>query len=408
MLKSLYSISMKRIFIVCCILTLPLQSFAQKKAVQKGITKLTEKEAASAAARAGTGLLEKELLQQFTQAETNFYADELQEMARQYTLQHPNRNLRTAPLRKHRLTEKEQASWRYRKEKQINYGFVDKNKLVQDIVDKKIPLPAGLNTLRQLQARIGRQDLYALFMMKSYLKHFKIISQHQKYFFERVGQLNSPKLEEEVVKRVAFLMRHEPQFQLAQPVIFSNITSIYYTRDIARLTPENFSADDLVLAAETVYGDQFTLGAFTALPSYTRVSINGRAEPVFLFRQLDHLSELYRFLVTGEQPQPMEILFDYDKHSLFLYNQAHTRWLRVTPHEFGDPTDLHVHLNQLHTWELTLPGGITKQEKMLEILEIPLAPAPAQNMQGLYRLFITQPLKVLRQDPSVISLRSAK
>lgn len=396
---------MKRIFILCCLLILPLQSFAQKKPLQKGVRKLAQKEA-SAGARAGAELFEKEFLQQLTQAETDFYTDELQEMARQYTLQHQNRRLRAEPHRKHRLTEKEQASWLHRKEKQVNYGFVDKNKLIQDIVDKKISLLSGLNALRQLQTRIGRQDLYALFMMKSYLKYFKILSQHQKYFFERVGQLNSPKLEEEVARRVEFLMRYEPQFKMSQPVIFSNITSIYYTKDIAGLTPENFDADALVLATETIYGHQLTVGAFTALPSYTKIPIDGRMEFVFQFRHLDRLAELYRFLVTGGQPQPMEMLFDYDRRSLFIYNQAHTRWLRVTPHEFGDPMDLHVHLNQLHTWELMLPGGVSKQEKMVEILEIPLAHASTQNIKELYWMFITQPLKVFRQDPLVTPLRT--
>lgn len=391
---------MKNTFIILCTICLSLPAVAQnlpKKLVQRG---------SRTAAKSSTRFLEKTLAKEINEAQTA-YADELKKAAHMYPLRSTNRQMRKqSPNTKYKLSKQDKGPWLYKKLCPPSYGFWDKNAAVQIIVDKAPNLAKGLAAIRQMQQQLGEQDFYALFMMKWYIKYFDYAAMHQRHFFEHIANLHNRELEDRVARRIDFLLKHEPQFRQIHNISQPRSVRICYTEDVFQITPKNFDESKLLLARESSYEiDTFLPPAFNLTP-FSKVNIGGLSERVYHFNKIKHLVTLYRFLMGDLPHQPLQVLDDAQRGTLFIYNAFHTRWIRVSPHEYTDPASLHLHLNQIEPWKITLGNGTVIEENMVEVLTIPLYPAPGKSPDYLYNAFIDTPLKELRKDPAVSAYKT--
>ncbi len=186
-----------------------------------------------------------------------------------------------------------------------------------------------------------------------------------------------------------------------------------YTKDIALLSPQTFQPKDLVLSFEQKMkpGQGHTL--ITQLGGNSRFTAKGETYPVYHYDgPPEYLAQLYLYLINGkETTRPVTAVWDPETRSLAMYNHDKTRWLRITPHEYANPRNLHIHLNETRPVQISLPGGNKIQEQVNFNLFIPLSrPAGLRNKNSedyLYRIMITTPLGVLKKTRHVTLIKQS-
>lgn len=242
-----------------------------------------------------------------------------------------------------------------------------------------------------------------------YKQNFPMLTPHLKEFFKKIERLDDYRLQMRVLKRMSFISQNKDQFRAYfSPNIPKSGLRLRYTKDISQLTPENYSPKNLVLSFER----KMNPGQFNA--SIRHVKVNSRfpvgktkSFPVYQYNgPLEFIPNLYLYLINGNHPKNrMTLVFDKENRSLAIYNEDRSLWLRITPHEYADPSKLHLHLNETRTAQLKDAYGRVSNETVNYNLYIPLArPAtlPAhQQQEYLYEMLILKPLRYFQGNDHV-------
>lgn len=279
---------------------------------------------------------------------------------------------------------------------------------IKQILNGKVNPVKVLPTIQQLQKLYPGYSFFPAFASVYYQKHFILLTPHLENLFQKVADFHNPKLERELIKRMAFLVRHKEEFQEA---VFPDINPygvrLRYIANISQLTPETFDSKNLILSFEQKMHPRLQTFPIGHIHSGSKFSAGNK---YYLIRQyagpLDYLPQLYSYLLNGDNPDQAIIVFlDQKNKSAAIYNKAKTVWIRISEHEYADPDRLHIHLNEIKTVDLVSDSGETISEKVNFNLSISFATPknlPAHNRNDfLYREMILKPVSSLQQNPNV-------
>lgn len=290
-------------------------------------------------------------------------------------------------------------------------GHIQKSFLHQRLLDisklllarHSCPIDA-LHALWQAESQNPNLPFFAVFATLFYKQHFISYTPHLRDFFVQAARLKSHALEEKIIKRIHFLGTHRQLFrERLAPHVPQMGLRLRYTKDIALLSPNTFQPEDLVLSFEQQMrpGQPHTL--ITHIRGNSAFAVQGETYPVYHYDgPPQYLAQLYLYLINGENAaSPVTAVWDPETRSLAMYNHDKTRWLRITPHEYANPRNLHIHLNETRTLQMALPNGKPFQERVNFNLFIPLGrPATLRNKNHedyMYRMMVTTPLALLKK-----------
>ena len=267
----------------------------------------------------------------------------------------------------------------------------------------------ALQKMWRIRKFYKNRSFFSFLATAYYKQNFPMLTPHLKELFKKIERLDDYWMQVRVFKRMSFIIQNKEQFRAYfAPGISKSGLRLRYTKDIAQLTPENYNPKNLVLSFER----KMNPGQFNV--SIRHVKANSRfpvgktkSFPVYQYNgPLEFIPNLYLYLINGNHPKNrMTLVFDKENRSLAIYNEDRSLWLRITPHEYADPSKLHLHLNETRTAQLKDAYGRVSNETVNYNLYIPLArPAtlPAhQQQEYLYEMLILKPLRYFQGNDHV-------
>ncbi len=275
------------------------------------------------------------------------------------------------------------------------------------------PTPsAALTQVWEIQNTYGNHNLFGLLAMRFYVQNFGLVTPHLNKLFKQMARINSRPVQNRFIERMRFLAENQElilQQLTAHKIPQANIR-MRYTQDVEKLTDQNFNAQQLVLSVEQHMNPNpekdFPIRHINA---QTELKTTSDQYPIYKYAgPTDLFPTLYRYLLNGSRRRdPVTLFFDEENKSLVLYNADKTLWLRITPHEYENPTKLHIHLNEQRTISFVDAAGKEHTVPVNINLSIPLS-AP-ENMPAdqtlaqrfLYEKLILHPVKSLQGDNRV-------
>ena len=273
------------------------------------------------------------------------------------------------------------------------------------------PLATVYQKVQTLQNMVANEENFFKDLVNVYYAtHFSMFTPHVVRLHEQIASLRSPKIEKQYLERLETLVtRKEQVAQEFKKRTDSTQLRIRYLEDIDLITTENFNPNNLVLSVEQKMSPSLKRGLFRHLTGETKIRIKHQLYPVYHFKgPMDHLSELYTFLVNGNYlPSRLSLVIDRPRRSIFLYNFDGSVWLRVTPHEYVSVKRLHVHVNKI------LPFHFMENDKVVEdriLLNLFVPIEAPRHLEGekipqlLEDFFFKQPAEQLRELPYVTTV----
>lgn len=256
-----------------------------------------------------------------------------------------------------------------------------------------------------------RSNIFGLFALQLYVRKFGLLTPHLNKLFKQIAQLNNRRIENLFIGQMYFLERNKEEIlqALTSHKIPAPNIRLRYTGDVDKITDQNFNAQKLVLSIEQrmnpVAEKDFSIRHINAQSIFTTASgqyaIYQYAGPIEL------IPSLYRYLLNNSRRAPITLFFDEEAKSLAMYNADKTLWLRVTPHEYENPSKLHIHLNEQRAVSFTDDAGKYRTIPVNINLSIPLLPPdnlpqnPAEAQRFLYEKLVLHPVKNLQGDRRV-------
>ncbi|GEM_PF-3009845 len=292
-------------------------------------------------------------------------------------------------------------------------------KMVKDILEsectsKRDDVEAALEKLWRLQDRYGDHGLFPIFAKQYYSHNFGALSTHVQDLFDRIGMLHDRDLELKFIKRLHFISRNKITLSkglFSDKKIFLPKKSfrVRYLSNIGKLTPDNFQESQLVLSIERSMSpnpaEDFPI---RHVSGRSVVNIDQKVYPVYGFTApLDgNIASLYTYLLYGQnENEPLSAIYDKKGQSLALFNKDKSLWLRVSPHEYAEPDNLHLHLNELRPVTFTTKNGDLFDERVNFNLSIPLSTPMGgpiiSTKDFFYHQLISKPVEILRRLPNV-------
>lgn len=284
---------------------------------------------------------------------------------------------------------------------------------ISSVIHDEKDIFKALKKTWQFQDQYGNHNLIKTFLQVYYKQHFQTVTPHLENLFDTISKLNNRDLERKLIKRMNFLIKNK---ELLIAEINSEIdpTSVRlrYLANVEVLTAENFREDQLVLSLER-YMSPHPQKDFPVrhVNGQSVLTVGQGSYQIYKYEgPFDYLPNLYRYLINGNQTKaPFTIVFDEEGKSLAVFNQNKTLWLRITPHEYSSPYQLHIHLNELRTVTLVSTYGSETEEKININLSIPLLTPnnlPSYNVSDfLYTQLIENPVKSLSGNVHVTILK---
>ncbi len=276
----------------------------------------------------------------------------------------------------------------------------------------QVPMHEMHNYILELQPHFdNRENFFEILAPTYYANHFKIFTPHLDELFQKIASLHDPVLELRVLKRMEQLVKYKPQIAAKFPELNTEYAiRIRYANDIETLTAENFLEEELMLSVEqqlkpsmkrTFHQHIHGNSTFSAPQNNTKFPIYNYNGPT------EYLPYLYQYLVVGnDQSMPMFLVHDTLHKSLLLFNLEQTAWLRITPHEYGRPGHLHLHVHKKIKLDIQRNGRI-RFETILLNLSIPVSKPSHKgtlDTENLYSLFIKKPVRELRTNPQIVTV----
>ena len=123
-----------------------------------------------------------------------------------------------------------------------------------------------------------------------------------------------------------------------------------------------------------------------------------------LIGPVEYLPEMYTYLLNANQTKnPLIVFFDAEHKSMKLFNEDKTFWLRITPHEYSNPKNIHIHINEFRPIKIRVNSGLSNEIINFNIsiplmIQVPRGQDPAAY---LYKWMIEEPIKKFKQNPNV-------
>ena len=283
-------------------------------------------------------------------------------------------------------------------------------KKVEEILDQNKHPVAALRALWRLEDQYRDKHFFSWLATAYYKRNIATHTPHLREFFKQVEKQHSRTLEEKVMKRMYFIVLNKDWFRKHfAPNIPNFGLRMRYTKDIAKLTPDSFQPGNLVISFER----KLTPGQGKASirhvnrKSVFTVGSSKTPYPVYQYNgPTEFIPNLYLYLVNGSHPKDeITILFDEKARSLAIYNRDHSLWLRITPHEYASPNNLHLHLNETRTVLMHTEQGKEIKETVNFNLFIPLGTPAAlpkyKQDQYLYDIMIARPIRYFQGNAHV-------
>ena len=282
-------------------------------------------------------------------------------------------------------------------------------KKAEEILDQnKHPL-AALHALWRLEDQYRNKHFFSWLATAYYKRNFATHTPHLREFFKQVEKQHSRTLEEKVMKRMYFIVRNKEWFRSHfAPTISHSGLRMRYTKDIAKLTPDSFYPGNLVISFESKLSPGQSKAAIRHINRRSVFTVGEKnTYPVYQYNgPIEFIPNLYLYLINGSHPKDeMTILFDEQARSLAIYNRDRSLWLRITPHEYASPNNLHLHLNETRTVIYHTTQGTEEKETVNFNLFIPLARPAAlpqsQQDRYLYDIMISRPIRYFQGNSHV-------
>ncbi len=316
-----------------------------------------------------------------------------------------NRQARKQPVQKIRLDKENLPPWVRVKRGHVNANNISKGDLVGSIVARHHNMNSALADIRRLEAKYGRQDFFHIFSVAYYRKQMGGLSPLFYDFLKRVSRSNDDAIQTAVAARMQFLIQYKNRFLASfnPGKTLPGDWTLYWLTDRNSLRSAQFDPERLVYSRERTLRPGREDARLDHVHQNTYVRVNGKRLPLVYFPgELDHLPKLYKkLLYPYPQDQKIFVTMDRPNGLMLIYNDTRDKWIRVSRHEFSDPSNLHVHLNKLENVSLHLGSGQTHRDRIVNNLSIPLKPRPHLNARELEDIFFEQTLARLAQDPDV-------
>lgn len=300
-----------------------------------------------------------------------------------------------------------------------NHPSVSPQGVISSLLNQKAhnntenPLPL-LNKVWEQQSLFPRTPLFPLFIRQYYAKEFGDISPHMDIFFKQLSTIQDKDIELKITKRIYYLARNK---QLIGAAVFPYSRKspfeqknfrVRYLNNMDKITADNFDEKSLVLSIER----RMTPNPYHDLPirhinGRSTIKLDQQTYPLFFYNgPFDDLGSLYYFLLNGSKTsQKVSFVLDEDSKAMIMLNQDRTLWLRISSHEFMNPQNLHVHLNQLRSVSFINKNGVESEERINLNLSIPLAAPPdvplSKPRDFLYKQMVSAPIRRFEQNPNV-------
>lgn len=252
----------------------------------------------------------------------------------------------------------------------------------------------------------NRENFFEILANTYYKNHFKVFTPNMDSLFKKVASLNNPALEKRVLTRIQKLIENRPflaaKFRGIDP---ERAIRIRYANDAQTLTAENFEEDDLLLSVEQNLRASTQKTLCRHIRGNSTFSV-GKKQPQ-LFHIYDYkgpteyLPLLYRYLVNADDYQmDMYLVHDTNIKTLLLYNYDLSTWMRISPHEYKDADNLHLHIHKRIKTEIIVNQRPHIEEVLINI-SIPLSSSLAHfdvTQEDLYNLFIVKPVQQMKAN----------
>ena len=281
----------------------------------------------------------------------------------------------------------------------------DLYKTIKPLVENEKPMDA-FRMVKEIESFYPQNYFFYIFASIYYRKNFAIFSNHLKYFFQTVERLRSTELETAILKRMNFLVKNKEYFMYMLPNNMSQADiRLRYMKDITKLTPENFNPKNLICSFERRMTEWKS-------PSLRHINISSKfyvekagSFPIFQYNgPVEYLPEMYTYLLNANQTKnPLIVFFDAEHKSMKLFNEDKTFWLRITPHEYSNPKNIHIHINEFRPIKIRVNSGLSNEIINFNIsiplmIQVPRGQDPAAY---LYKWMIEEPIKKFKQNPNV-------
>ena len=280
---------------------------------------------------------------------------------------------------------------------------------VEEILDKNKHPVAALRALWRLEDQYQNKHFFSFLATAYYKRNFSTHTPHLREFFKKVESLHSRSLEEKVIKRMYFIIQNKAYFHAYfAPNIPKSGLRIRYTKDIGKLTPDSFRPENLILSFERKLNPGLANASIRHVTRRSVFNVGEKAHyPVYMYNgPLEFIPNLYLYLINGSHPKnAITISFDENTRSMAIYNEDRSLWLRITPHEYSTPENLHLHLNETRTATLPDANGEPIRETVNFNLFIPLSTPIAlpkyKQADYLYEMMILRPIRYFQGNSHV-------
>ena len=252
----------------------------------------------------------------------------------------------------------------------------------------------------------GSKQFFAFLAAAYHTKYISVSNPHLWRFLKQVEHQHNRSLEEKVLKRMSFIARHRLELRsYFAPNVPLSALHIRYMKNISMMTADSFRSSDLILSFEQALSAQAALRHINMRSTFRA----GNADyPVYQYNgPANLLPQLYLYLINGQTPNALvTVVFDPKSRAMALYHEDKHFWLRITSHEYANPDNLHLHLNERRSSMLMLNKQATL-ERINYNLSIPLnLPVPSvltgtKRTDYGYKIMVLEPLRILRNMPNV-------
>ena len=281
----------------------------------------------------------------------------------------------------------------------------DLRRQVDFLTRSKVPvLKAHAYTLDLQHQFTNRENFFELLALGYYNRHFAVQTPNILGIIQKISSLKNPTLEKRFLKRLENLISYKAQvaenfYQLDTRHDFR----VRYLNDIETVTEENFQENKLVLSVERRLRSSTARTPFRYIRGNSTFPV-GKDKHLRIYNYdgpAEYIPHLYNYLVTAGDKTELFLEINIPEKSLYLYNYDKTIWLRVTPHEYENPKQFHVHIHKLVLQDIKV-NKREHYEPVLINLSIPLkAPDVSLTADNLYKAFILNPFHYFKNNPRV-------
>lgn len=281
----------------------------------------------------------------------------------------------------------------------------NKSLLVNKIVQRHTNMSSALIDVRKLEKIYGKQDFFLLFTTAYYKREMGEMSPSLYEALQRIYLQNDPSKQDAAVARMQFLFQNKNRLLsvLQEGLPQRGVWRLQWLPEFAAARSAATDINRIILAYERTLKPFRKDIALDHINAASTVRIKEWDAPIVYYPgDLKFLPLVYKHLLYEEQKgQPIFVTVDKKNRSMIIFNSTKDKWVRISTHEYSNPNNLHLHLNQLKKVHFkTAPKSLYADRVLLNI-QIPIQSRPDLTPQELEEFFFDKALETMSKMSNV-------